>query len=224
MTNICFIPAKGNSRRLPRKNILTVGGKPLVVRAVESALESGCFDKIYVSSNDKEILEVAEKAGAVGLQRSQDLCKDDIRAKDVMQFQLSGLREKYNYVTLLMPSNPLRTARHIKEAWTLLIDKKALSLVSVTEFGMNPGVAVIIRNGKLAPFYGKELDWVREDEYPKGYYLNGAIYMANYDLFMEKATFLGNNTVPYIMDRVSSIDVDDPEDLRLAEFYLGNGE
>ncbi len=219
MNNICFIPAKGNSKRLPQKNFLSICGKPMVVRAVEAAIESRCFNEIYVSSNDKEILRVAVEEGASILHREEELCADNIKAKDVLLFHLKEIGKKYDNVALLMPTTPLRTARHVQEAYDLFLMKQATTLVSVCEFKFNPGLANIIYDEKLKPYFGEERWNKRKDEFPKGYHLNGAIYLAKFDFFMQKATFLDNNTVPYIMERVNSVDVDTKEDLEIAKAF-----
>jgi CMP-N,N'-diacetyllegionaminic acid synthase len=220
MNNICFIPAKGNSRRLPRKNLQTVGGKELVLRAIEGAVESGCFEKIIVSSNDDGILELAKSAGVTPLFRKNDLCAEDIRAKDVLRKHLIE-EEIYDSVTMLMPTCPLRTGQHIKEAYKKFSILNCETLVSVTEFEFNPSMAMKIENDKLSPFHSDKFKWDREDAFAVGYHMNGAVFIADYDYFMKHATFVENQTVPYVMDRMSSIDVDTPDDLILAKFYWG---
>ncbi len=218
MNNICFIPTKGNSRRLPRKNILSVGGKPLVVRAVESALDSGCFNRVCVSSNDKEILKCARNAGAEAIERSEKLCVEGVTAQDVVWFHLNEMRQKFDFICMLMPTTPLRNAQHIKDAFKLILDKKTLNLVSVCEYEESLGVAMRIRKGKLEPYLDQKNKLnKKKNRYPKGYHFNGAVYISQYNYFMKNATFCDKNTLPYIMDRISSVDVNTIEDLRIAE-------
>ena len=133
MNNICFIPAKGNSQRLPRKNHQTVGGKELVLRAVEGAIESNCFKKIIVSSDDDEILNLSRAAGVTALLRTSELCTEDVKAKDVLKEHLNE-DKSYDSVTMLMPTCPLRTGQHIKEAHDKFNISSAKTLVSVKEF------------------------------------------------------------------------------------------
>jgi len=218
MNNICFIPAKGNSRRLPRKNVQTVGGKELVLRAIEGAVESDCFDKIIVSSNDDEVLNLAKAAGVTPLLRESELCAEDVRAKDVFKKHLNE-GQSYDSVTMLMPTCPLRTSQHIKEAYHKFISLNAKTLVSVTEFEFNPGMAMKIESDKLAPFYSDKFKWDREDAFSVGYHMNGAVFIADYDYLMKYTTFVESQTAPYIMDKMSSIDIDTPDDLILANFY-----
>jgi len=220
MNNLCFIPAKGNSKRLLKKNLQNIEGKSLVVRAIEGAIQSECFDKVCVSSNDQKILKIAEKFGAVGVFRNRDMCNDDIRAKDVLRAYLSECKQKYDNITMLMPTNPLRTANHIIEAHKIFSKKKCITMVSVTKFGFSPAMAMTIEDGALKSFYSDKLIWERESTFPKYYHLNGAIFIAEYEYFLEKATFINSNTIPYIMDRYSSVDVDTIDDLKLAEFYF----
>ncbi|MCF8070646.1 MAG: acylneuraminate cytidylyltransferase family protein [Desulfobacterales bacterium] len=220
MESICIIPAKGYSRRLPRKNMLSLGGVPMVVRSVRSALDAERFSLVAVSSDDNEILEVSEKAGAIGLLRDSKLCDDDIRAKDVVRHHLKAMDHNFEIVCMLMNTNPFRTDRHVREAFDLMIHSGSVSLVSVCEYTFNPGLAMRIENNRLRPYVGKELTWEREDKLPKGYHLNGAIFMSRYGEFMKERTFLTKDTEPYVMDAESSLDIDSLVDLQFAETYL----
>lgn len=222
MEAACIIPAKGRSTRLPGKNLLPLGGVPMVVRSVRSALDAGRFSFVGVSSDDADILALAEQAGATPLPRAPELCGDTVRAKDVVHAHLAELGRPFDIVALLMNTNPLRTADHVREAFDLLVSSGARNLVSVREFEFCPGMAMRIEDGRLKPYAGGELDWVREDAYPTGYHMNGAIFMSRYEDFMRTRTFLDADTVPYVMDARSSMDVDTPDDLCVAQAFLRN--
>jgi len=179
-------------------------GVPMVVRSVRSACDSGRFDFVGVSSDDQTILTLAEGAGAVPLQRDAALCGDDVRAKDVVWEHLREMDRRFDYVALFMNTNPFRTAEHAREAFDLIVARGARTLVSVNEFENSPGLAMKIQKGRLRHYYNKNMDWLRESEFPVGYCLNGAIFIGQYDYFMENRTFLEDGTVPYIMDRMGS--------------------
>ncbi|WP_461208450.1 acylneuraminate cytidylyltransferase family protein [Desulfocurvus sp. DL9XJH121] len=220
MASACIIPAKGRSRRLPGKNALPVGGVPMVVRSVRGAVDSGRFDYVAVSSDDEAILALAREAGAETLRRGPELCADDVRAKDVVREHLRALGREFEYVALLMNTNPFRTANHVREAFDLMVARKVRTLVGVCAFEFCPGLAMRIEDGLLRPYRGQGMEWLREEDFPQGYRLNGAMFMGCYDHFMATGTFLDSETVPYVMDRMSSWDIDTPEDYRLAEAYL----
>lgn len=220
MNNICFIPAKGYSRRLPKKNLQLIGGKTLIARAVESSISSQCFSKIIVSSNDDEILDIAVKFGVTAIRRPDNLCADDIRAKDVLKYHLDNMQEEYDSVAMLMPSNPLRNEIHIKEAYQIYNSSSVNTLISVVEYDFNPSMAMSINtNGILKPFNTEVFKWQRENQFPKYYHFNGAIFIAAYGYFMKNITFLDDSTMAYVMDKYSSIDIDTEDDLKLAEYY-----
>lgn len=220
MAALCIIPAKGYSRRLPNKNVLELDGLTLIARSVRSAIESQCFRTIAVSSDDDSILDIAASEGAVPLKRPVTLCGDDIRAKDVVLYHLGKINTTINIVAMLMNTNPFRTGRHIREAFSILKDCKADSVASVCEYEFSPALAYNINRGRLESYFGGETKWARENEFPIAYHLNGAIFLARRETLLKTETFVDSRTVPYVMDRVSSLDIDTEEDYKLAEAWL----
>lgn len=221
MRGACIIPAKGNSRRLPRKNALALGGRPLVCRAVDSALGAQRFGFVAVSSNDPEILALAEAAGAAPLVRDQALCGDQVRAKDVVHAHLAALGREFDYVAMLMPTTPFRTADHVREAVDIFVASGRPCLASVCEYDFHPALALAVEQGALQPFFGGGLAWEREEGLRPAFHLNGAVYLARWAFFMAERTFVAADAAAYVMDRLASLDVDTPEDFRLAQMALG---
>ena len=216
--NICFIPAKGNSRRLKKKNICLVGGRPLVSRAIDSAFKSKCFDKVYVSSNDDEILELASKSGASTLKRKDELCIDGVSAKEVVWHHLNEINQDFDFVGMLMPTTPLRDGDHISKAYQLLLEQKANSLISVCQYDESLKNALKIVDSKIRSYYDEDKQSLfSKNEKINAYHFNGAIYLARYDFFMKKKDFLNEDTIPFIMDRKSSIDVNTLDELEIAD-------
>jgi CMP-N,N'-diacetyllegionaminic acid synthase len=218
--NLCFIPAKGFSRRLPGKNKKLLHGKPLFLYTLEAALNSNCFSSVIVSSDDVEILEIANATGAIGLRRDTRLCKDEIRAKDVVWDYLSNTKKHFEYIGLLMPTTPLRDFADIKSAFEKLKDTNCDSLVSICEYNFNPSMAMKIEKNCVASYFDDELKWEREDLYKTAYHLNGGIYLAKYNFFMKQRTFIGENTIGFVMERDKSIDVDTLSDFKIAECMM----
>lgn len=220
MKGVCIIPAKGNSRRLPRKNALPLAGRPMVCRAVDAALGSQRFDLVAVSSNDPEILDLAREAGAQALPRDEALCADDVRAKDVVLAHLREMDRTFDFVALCMATTPLRTAEHVRGAVDAFLASGRDTLASVCEYEFSPALALAVADGALTPYFGGDLAWTREEAHAPAWHLNGAIYLARYAFFMREATFVADGCAAFPMGRLESLDVDTPEDFRLAEACL----
>jgi len=136
-TFLAIIPARGGSKRLPRKNILELNGKPLIAWSIEAGLKSKYVDKVVVSSDDKEILEYSQYYGADTIKRPDNLASDTSTSFDAIKHTIDNV-DKYDYVVLLQPTSPLRTAEQIDDAIELLEKKKADAVVSVCEMDHSP--------------------------------------------------------------------------------------
>ncbi len=224
MTNVlCVIPAKGNSRRLKNKNGVLLGKKILVQYTVDAAIESHCFSKIILSSNDDNILNNVIDHDLLEKHKRPDyLCEDNIRAKDVVKYYLEQ-DNTYTHVALLMPTTPFRNQKDIKNAFDITYNKDADTLVSVCEFEFNPWLAIKVQDNKGIPYFSENLQWDREDKYSKGYHLNGGIYIAKMEYFLKHETFFDDTSYVYIMPRIRSIDIDTEEDFELATMLLNKG-
>lgn len=121
MSLLAIIPAKKNSRRLPNKNMLPIGGVPMVVRAIRCAKESGIFDGVVVSSEDLEILNVARGAGARTNWRLPQLSDDEVQTAAVVFYALCALDLEYDAFCVLNPTSPLRTPEELREAYAKFI-------------------------------------------------------------------------------------------------------
>ena len=133
---ISIIPARGGSKRLPRKNILLLAGKPLIAYSIEQSFKSKYIDRTIVSTEDKEIAETSKKYRAEIIKRPKELATDEATTLVVLQHVLSVLREQnYNpdVVVLLQPTSPLRKTSQIDESIRKLIDNNANMVVSASE-------------------------------------------------------------------------------------------
>ena len=134
---LALIPARGGSKRLPKKNILDLLGKPMISWSIEAALGSKFIDKVIVSTDDKEISDIAENYGvSAPFLRPAELSEDDTSSIDVALHALSEIEQSdidYHYILLLQPTSPLRKSFHIDSAVNLFIEKSADAIVSVTE-------------------------------------------------------------------------------------------
>lgn len=226
---IAIIPARGGSKGIPRKNIKNLNGKPLIAWTIDAALRSKYIDRTVVSTDDEEIMNYSTEFGAeVPFLRPHYLAKDDSSSVDVILDALFRLQEnegfEFDYLLLLQPTSPLRNESHIDDAIECFAKscENYDSLVSITELD-HPIFwnRVINKENKLENFleYDKNKCF-RRQEFSNVYRMNGAIYLISIERFLEIKQFETESTMPYIMKRMESIDIDTEDDLKLAEYYL----
>lgn len=219
---LAIVTARGGSKRVPRKNLVKLGGVSLVGRTLKEAILSDVFTDVLLSSDDAEILNEASLVkGARALKRSDELSSDTATSVDVIQSILST-EVGYDYVCLLQPTSPFRTAKHIRESYASLLSNDYDTLVSVKAVVTNPFHIVTKINDAVAPLLGAEVFKFRTQETPELYCLNGCIYFAKVDFFKQNKSFLGQKTGVYLMSEQDSLDIDTPEDLELAKKLLEN--
>ena len=219
---LAIIPARGGSKRLPRKNILDLNGKPLIAWSIEAGVNSKYINKTIVTSDDDEILEVGEKYKINTIKRPSELATDTSTTFDAIKHAIDSLDKKYEYIVLLQPTSPLRNEKHINEAIELLEEKKADAVISVCEMDHSPLWSnTLPKNLNMSNFLRDEIKNKRSQDLPTYYRLNGAIYICKTDrLLKEKSFFIKDNIYAYIMDRKSSIDIDEELDFIFAKTIL----
>lgn len=213
------IPARGGSKRLPRKNVLPVGGHPLIAHTIMAAQKSKRLTDWLVSSEDEEIRDVARRYGApVPFVRPPELAGDEVRNIDVVRHALGVMEERtgkqYDIVVLLQPTCPIRDPAHIDAAVDLLANSDLDTLASVKgPFKKRDPVLKAIRGGVLESYGGTEegADWEAFFIY------NASIYAAKRDFFLKHRKLISPRQVPLVMDTLHSIDVDTAADLVIAE-------
>jgi len=220
-TFLAIIPARGGSKRLPKKNILDLNGKPLIAHTIEASLKSKYIDKVVVSSDSEEILNISKKFGADIIKRPNELADDTSTTFDAIEHTINNLK-KYDYIILLQPTSPLRNNIHIDEACELLENKRADAIVSVCEMEHSPLWSnTLDKNLSMDNFLKDEIINKRSQDLEKYYRLNGAIYIIDTDKLLENKSFiLKENIYAYIMDREASIDIDEKIDFKMAEVLI----
>jgi len=220
-TFLAIIPARGGSKRLPRKNILDLNGKPLIAWSILAGLKSQYIDKVIVTSDDDEILEISEKLGVTIIKRPNELASDTASTFDTVKHVLENVKD-YDYVILLQPTSPLREEKHIDSAIDSLMQKQVDAIISVCEVDHSPLWSnTLPENGSLVNFLKKEVLNKRSQDIEKYYRISGAIYICKREnLLREKSFFLKENIISFKMDRKSSIDIDEKIDFELAQIYL----
>ncbi|KPZ69389.1 N-acylneuraminate cytidylyltransferase [Shewanella sp. P1-14-1] len=218
---LAIIPARGGSKRLPRKNILPFIGKPLIAWSIEATKKSQWIDEVLVSTDDDEIAQTAEQFGAwVPELRPTELSSDTATSQSVLKYTLERFGKGYDIVILLQPTSPLRQVKHIDEALTLFFKKNAHSIVSVTPCEHNPLWAnTLPPNGSMQDFI-QTSSHIRSQDLNAFFRLNGAIY-----IYKTQSILQGNgltytsDTYAYQMENIYSIDIDNKIDFEMAEFF-----
>ena len=225
-TFLAIIPARGGSKRLLRKNVKELSGKPLITWTIEAGLESSYIDTVMVSTDDNEIADISAESGAeVPFIRPSSLSTDVSSSVDVIRHAIEfyeKCEKKFDYIVLLQPTSPLRNANHITEAIELLIMKKADAVISVCGVEHSPLWSnTLPASGSLASFIKDDVKDVRSQDLDTYYRLNGAIYIVRASKFLELNTlFLKDNIYAYKMESSDSVDIDNLNDFTYAEFLM----
>jgi len=218
---VAFIPARSGSKRLPKKNIKDLCGKPLVEWTIDAAKNSKYLDKIYVSSDDEKINKISIKKNISILDRPQNLSSDKSKMVDLIDFLIKSIPEDFDYFVLLQPTSPLRNSDHIDEAIETLIEKRGNAIVSLSRAQHTPLWCHPIRkNGRIDSFLPNEIKNAQSQDLKEFFCLNGAIYIVNIEIFLEQKTFFPSKTFPFVMEEKYSIDIDNEFDFAFAEFLI----
>lgn len=221
MRYLVVIPARGGSKGIPRKNIKPFDGKPLIYYTIDTA-RAVCNDEdICVSTDDAEIISVVEEYGLkVPFVRPAELATDTAGTYEVLLHALDFYEKKgnhYDALVLLQNTSPFRTAEHLKEALKLYTPDVDM-VVSVKECAANPYYCVFEENGEgfLHVSKGDGTIYRRQDA-PRVYEYNGAIYIINPESLKKQHMHQFKKRVKYVMDEMSSFDLDTMTDWKIAE-------
>jgi len=224
---LALIPAKGASTRLPRKNILKLGGRPLIAWTIGACIKAKAFDRIIVSTEDREVASIAREHGAeVPFDRPGDLAVDPAGVVQVALHALEQLErggESYDEICILLPTCPFRGTQDITNALALFRGRPEHNLMSVGPFEHTPfGAVGIDDDGTVVPcfpeFFGR-----KSQEMPRAFRPNGAIHILDVAWFREKRSYLEPPVIAYQMPRERSHDIDTEDDLAVAEAMLVSG-
>lgn len=218
---LAVLAGRGGSKGLPRKNVLDLGGKPLVAWSVAAANASALLDRCIVSTDDKEIADAARAAGGdVPFMRPDNLATDTASIIDVMVDALDQLDESFDITVLLQATSPFRTGRDIDDCIARLVEARADSCVSFTEMVKPPSFAVHIGDdNRIQPMEGSALLKRRQDE-AKFYIPNGAVYAVWTDYLRRERRVYADDTAAITMPPERAIDVDTKLDMEIARGLL----
>ena len=219
------IPARSGSKGIPDKNLVDLGGRPLIAHTIEAARDSKLVSRLIVSTDDERIAAAARQADAeVPFLRSGELATDEAGNVEVFIDAIERMRQEGfvgPWAVLLQPTSPLRTVEDIDNCGRLMQERQADVVVSVCEAEPHPWLAM----------QADDEDWLHPAEFggraqpgrqafPPMYYLNGAIYLVDIDSFLKRRSMYGPRTTRYLMPRERSVDINTPIDLKFCDFLL----
>lgn len=220
---LALIPARGGSKRLPRKNILPLAGIPLIAWTIDAALKSKYIDRVVVSTDDEEIMCVSKQFGAEApFVRPVELASDTATSTDVVLHALNFFKNDFDVIVLLQPSSPLREESDIDRAIEQLVSQDANGIVSVSECEHTPLWSnTLPADGNMSSFITKDA-LKRSQDLKTFYRLNGAIYCYKTDYFIaNQGGSYADGVYACIMKKEKSVDIDDITDFKFAEFLIG---
>jgi N-acylneuraminate cytidylyltransferase len=221
MSNLCIIPARGGSKRIPRKNIRDFLGKPIIAYSIEAALNSGLFEVVMVSTDDEEIAEISRQYGAtVPFLRSSENANDFATTADVILEVLDeylNLGSSYEHVCCCYPTAPFVTSKRLKEGLEMLQNDHVHSVFPVVEFGYP-----ILRSLKMDTDFLVSLNWPeylnsRSQDLPRAYHDAGQWYWLKTSSFMKSGKIMDSNSYGILLDAIEVQDIDNEIDWKLAE-------
>lgn len=224
---LVVIPARGCSKRLPRKNLLPLAGKPMICWTIDAAIAANLGGRVMVSSDDDEILAIAreyESQGVIAYKRSDELATDiastaDVLFDAVITEQAAGYDPKT--IILLQPTSPLRISEDITEALSVYRDGGCENTV-VSVCQVDHPTAWIGTLDNDSRIEGIDLTGRRSQEYKEEYRLNGAVYVISVDKLLTSKAILSENMIASIMPRSRSFDIDEKIDLKICEALIKN--
>lgn len=227
MRVLAIIPARGGSKGLPGKNIRPLCGKPLIGWTIEQAQQSKYIDEIFVSTDSQEIADVAETFGvSVPDLRPAELASDTATSASFVIYTIEKLKsegKEFDYIILLEPTSPLRTAQDIDKVIELALSNPDSSgVVSLGEVHMEHPQIVkrIDQNGAIVPYVEQTTKITQRQQADKAYFPYGVAYLTKTDHFLKTNQFYGANSTPYIIERWQCYEIDDIYDFTAIEAIL----
>jgi CMP-N-acetylneuraminic acid synthetase len=221
VSRVAIIPARGGSKRLPRKNILPFMGRPMIAWTVDAAWESRLFDRVVVSTDDEEIAEVARECGAdvpfLRGKHADDNAPVSLATVTTLVDMIGREGKAYDVVAQLMANCPLRSAADIRLAMAAFEAAGVDFQISCTNYGwLNPWWAVQLDElGRPGPIFPDAIK-ARSQDLPTIYCPTGAIWLANAKRLIETGTFYGPGHRFEPMSWKTSVDIDDSDDMNFA--------
>jgi len=222
-----IIPARGGSKRIPRKNLYPLAGKPLIAYAIEAAGDSRLLTRTIVSTDDAEIRRTAEACGGdAPFLRPQELASDESPSVDFVAHALGELSRSgesdFDYVCIVEPTAPLRTADDIDAALSLLVDEGTDSVIGLTlvEYG-SPSRLRVVRQNRVQP-WAQDLwqEGTRQRDVEQVYRPGGGLFACRSAVILQQRSLVGSSQCGYVLPPERGVDIDTYLDLAFAEFLI----
>ena len=221
---VAIIPARGGSKRIPRKNVKDFCGKPMIAYSIEAAIESGCFDRVIVSTDDTEIAEVAQAYNAeVPFIRPEELSNDHAGTIPVIQHAVNWLIEQGEapeFVCCLYATAPFITPEAIKQGLQQLEDTNAAYAFSATSYAFPIQRAFKIKPSLGVEMFEPEQFNTRSQDLGEAYHDAGQFYWGTKEAWLKEKVIFGSESTPVILPRHRVQDIDTPEDWEQAEWLF----
>lgn len=222
MANLCIIPARGGSKRIPRKNIKDFLGKPIIAYSIQAAIDSRLFDEVMVSTDDTEIAEIARKYGAsVPFMRSKKNSDDFASTIDVIEEVIEAYKSigvSFKYCCCIYATAPFISAETLRKGQKLLVKEKLDCIFPALKYNF-PIQRALKRNsnGKIAMFQPEYLK-SRSQDLEKSYHDSGQFYFFVTQKVLDQKKLWTDNSGAIVIDDISGHDIDTIEDWKIAEF------
>jgi len=220
MKALAVITARGGSKRIPRKNIKPFLGKPIIEYSIDAALESGIFEEVMVSTDDAEIVEISEAAGAkVPFLRSEKTSNDyattlDVLLEVVEEYEKRG--QHFDYLCCMYPTAPFVTASAIRTAMDTLVKENADTVFPVVKFSFPPQRCMVVQDGRLVAKW-PEYTQTRSQDLEPYYHDCGQFYCINVNSLLEQRKIMMDKVLPFYQEEINVQDIDTLEDWQIAE-------
>ena len=218
--SVAIITARGGSKRIPRKNIKPFLGVPVIKYVIDAAMGADCFDEVMVSTDDKEIGDIALSYGAeVPFYRSEKAASDFATSADVLGEVISEYKKRgkyFKYCCCIYPTASFITPERLKEGYNLLKSKNASSVVPVCLYSPPIQWSFKIEDDRLKAINKENLN-IRSQDLCPTYYDCGQFYWFTAESFLKEEKLFTENTVPLIVPEIESQDIDTEEDWKIAE-------
>lgn len=224
--NIAIIPARGGSKRIPRKNIKKFFGRPIIAWSIQTAKQSNCFNKIIVSTEDPEIAEIANQYDAeTPFIRPQSLADDYANTLDVMRHAVEWAEieygEKLKNVCCIYPTAPLIKSTDITNSLQVLQDESCAFVFSAKEYISPIQRSFRVNSKNRVEMFTPSQFYVRSQDLERAYHDAGQFYWGKKIAWLTEKNIFAADSVPYMLDKYRAVDIDSPEDWLFAEVIFG---
>jgi N-acylneuraminate cytidylyltransferase len=224
MSRLAVIPARGGSKRIPRKNIKPFCGKPMIAWSIEAALQSGCFDQVIVSTDDAEIADVARQHGAlVPFIRPQELADDHTGTTEVIAHTIdwfNGQGQAPSEVCCIYATAPFVTPADLLQGWQVLTESGCDFSFSVTSYAFPIQRAIRITPAGRVEMFNPEHFNTRSQDLEEAWHDAGQFYWGQAQAWLQNKVIFGPTSVPIKLPRHRVQDIDTPEDWVRAEWLF----